>query len=364
LSPGRRVEDEDVPTPRTPVSIGARLSLLARQASTLRQIRDDQETLVAGTVSARESWQRLSQANRINEACQRLQMELVMAGVHHLFAAEVAPIRALAETVLRENAILQARGPLYVIRSADVPNRFVLNRAGGRELRKGFGLHRRPRNDEGPSVVVAFTPPGHEQMWHAHTVDEYTLALDARFAARYIDAGIHTLEAEDGQLCCFRPHTYHTLANRGTRVGRTITLKYPVGISVWLPGLELTGRELGSAEVRSPSTRRVDDGMGQIFEVRDQHHAYGVAILQLEAGGRLDLPCRSDTYVYVLDGCVEVRRGRDVATAASNDLIVAEPPRTLRLHALTEHVRLYWPSLAAKVPLPASDRYERREQVA
>lgn len=334
-------------------SINARLDLLAQQIPALQRIREDQDALAAGKVSARDSRRRLSVANRINEACQRLELELIDGGARHLWTGEVAAIRALAESVLRENPVLQARGALSVIRGNDIPSRHVLNRAGRRERRKGFGLHRHVRNEEGPSVVVAFTPRGYEQMWHAHTVDEHTLALDVRFAGRYAGGKIHTLYARDGQLFHFHPHTYHTLSNQGTRVGRTFTLKYPIGISVWLPALELTGEERGAAEVWSaPLTPARSAGRVRQFRVLDAYHRYTVNVMQLASGATFDLRCDDPTYVYALDGRVDVRWGPQAATASANDLIVVEGGGTLRLRALTDPARVYWASDVAGGHVP------------
>ncbi|MDR7520110.1 MAG: hypothetical protein QN123_11165 [Armatimonadota bacterium] len=332
-------------------SVRARLDRLARRSAVLRRIREDQERLVPGIVCPEEAWARLSVANHINEACQRLELELVAVGVHQEWAPHLAPIRTLAETVLRENAVLQARSPLHVIRAADMPSRFVLNRMGGRERRIGFGLHRRGRNEEGPSVVVAFTPPAYEQMWHAHTVDEYTLALDVRFAGKYADEGVRHLEACDGQLFHFHPHTYHTLVNRDARTGRTLTLKYPMGISVWLPAFSLTGSERGAAEVWSPAVKHLGGHAVREFEICDPHHTYRIAVIHLYIGDRLAIPCADDTYLYVLDGRVAVQRDRRSVIAEADDVIVAEPSRTLRLRALTARVRLYRPYALPAVPL-------------
>lgn len=212
-------------------------------------------------------------------------------------------------------------------------------------MRKGFGLHRGVRNDEGHSVVVAFTPPAYEQMWHAHTVDEYTLALDRKFSGRYIDRQVHSLEAQDGELLHFHPYTYHTLANPGKRPGRTFTLKYPLGISVWLPAPQLTGMERGQAEVRrSAWQREKTDVQLRRFRVGDAYHSYAINVAILGARARLDLKCEQDGYVYILDGSVEARRGSQKVAASTDDLIVAEPTPSLRMRALTGRARLYWTS--------------------
>ncbi|MDI6773759.1 MAG: hypothetical protein QME77_14410, partial [bacterium] len=258
---------------RGPASTEARLELLLRQTPVLHRLIEEQHTLVAGEVVAQESWRRLAAANRINEACQRLELDLADAPYGEQWLGEVRAVRALAESVLRENPVLQARGPLDVVRSDEVPDRHVLNRDRRRELRKGFGLHRGARNDDGPSVVVAFTPPAYEQMWHAHTVDEYTLAVDARFAGRYADGKTCELAAHDGDLFHFHPHTYHALVNPGARHGRTFTLKYPIGISVWLPVSKLTGTERGQAEVRSvPWEREGGNLLLRRFQIGDVYH--------------------------------------------------------------------------------------------
>lgn len=339
---------------RSPASLEARLELLLQQTTVLHRLMEEQHALVAGEVVAQESWRRLSVANRINEACQRLELDLADAPEGEQWLGEVRAVRAMAESVLRENPVLQARGPLDVIRSDEVPDRYVLNRERRRELRKGFGLHRGARNDEGPSVVVAFTPPAYEQMWHAHTVDEYTLALDARFAGRYADGKTWELTAHDGDLFHFHPHTYHALVNPGARHGRTFTLKSPIGISVWLPALRLTGAERGQAEVRSvPWEREGNNLLLRRFQIRDAYHRYTLHIATLAPGARLHLKCQEDGYYYVLDGCLEVRRNSHAVTASANDLIVAEQTPTLRFRALTGQTRLYWASDVACAASPA-----------
>ncbi len=241
-------------------SVEARLELLVRQTPLLRRLLEEQDALVPGQVEAQASWRRLSTANRVNELCQRLELDLAASGCAAPWADALREVRALAEAVLRENPVLQARGPLHVVRSAQMPDRCVLNRERRRERRKGFGLHREVRNDAGPSVVIAFTPPGYEQLWHAHTVDEYTLALDTSYLGRYADGAVRLLAAGDEELFHFHPDTYHTLTNAGSRPGRTFTLKSPLGISVWLPALALTGKERGQAEVRA--VPREEDGRG------------------------------------------------------------------------------------------------------
>jgi len=337
-------------------SVEARVDLLVRQTDLLRRIREEQQVLAPGQVTAQASARRLARANRINEACQRLQLELINAADGAAWSPELTAVRALAEEVLRENPVLLARGPLHVIRSHEIPDRHVLNRAGRREKRKGFGLHRHTRNDEGPSVVVAFTPPGYEQIWHAHTVDEYTLALDVRFVGRYAAGDIHTLSVEDGQLFHFHPHTYHTLANRGAHPGRTFTLKFPVGMSVWLPALQLTGAKLGAAEVWSASPDPdTSDVRIRRFAVRDEYHTYDLNIAHLQPGARVDLRAEEDIYVYVLEGCVDARHGARARMASANDLIVAEPTQPLCVRALTPGTRLYWASNVAASPWQSAE---------
>jgi hypothetical protein len=333
-------------------SIAERLDLLLKQALVLQQLAEEQHLLVAGKVEPEDSSRRISVANRINEACQQLELDCIDTLQGGQWAGELKSIRALAESVLRENPVLQARGSLHVIRCRETPDRYVLNRDRRRELRKGFGLHRGVRNDAGPSVVIAFTPPAYEQMWHAHTVDEYTLVVDTRFSGWYADEGIHELAAGDGDLFRFHSHTYHTLANQGERRGRTFTLKYPLGISVWLPALQLTGTERGRAEVRSAPLERHGNGVVlRRIQISDAYHSYVINVASLAPQGRLDLPCEQDGYFYVLDGGVEARGRAQAVTASADDLIVVEPTPSLRIRALTGSARLYWASDVMWAPL-------------
>lgn len=328
-----------------PAAIEACLDVLRKQAAVLRDLVAEQHTLVAGEVEAWESARRLSLANRINVICQRLQVDLVGAPSAQQWEAEVSALRALAEAVLRENPVLQARSPLSVVRAREIPPRHVLNRQRQQEVRKGFGLHRRPRNDEGLSVVIAYTPVGYEQMWHAHTVAESTLALDTRFVGRYAHGGIGALAAADGQMFHFGPLTYHTLTNHGGRPGRTFTLKSPLGISIWLPVLHLTGQERGWAEVLvAPWERIARAALLRRYQVSDSCHSYIINLAVLHGPGSLVLPFEEDAYVYVLDGQLAVRRGSQTVVASADDLVVAEPTPALRLRSPTDSARIYWAS--------------------
>ena len=334
-------------------SIEGHCERLMTHLPALQRMVEEQQSLVAGCVKEAESRRRLSIANRINVACQRLLLDLADLHSGEQLAEEIEAVRALAELVLRENPVLQARGPLHAIRSHEMPDRDVLNRDRRRELRKGFGLHRGTRNDEGPSVVIAFTPPAYEQVWHAHTVDEYTLGVDTEFTGRYANGKICELAAEDGDLFHFHPHTYHTLANAGERQGRTFTLKYPLGISVWLPALKLTGRERGRAGVRSaPWKREGSRVLLRCFQISDAHHRYAINVARLEPQARLHLKCDQDGYLYVLDGDVEVRRGSQTVTASADDLIAADPTPSLCLRAISGHARLYWASDVVRAASP------------
>lgn len=332
-------------------TLEAGLEHLLRQFAVLQRIAEQQHTLIPGCVAPQQSWIRLDVANRINEACQQLELDLTDTSHGEQWREELKAIRGLAESILRENPVLQARGPLCVIRFEDIPERYVLNRDRRRELRKGFGLHRGVKNDEGPSVVIAFTPPAYEQMWHAHTVDEYTLVLDTQFAGRYIDSGVRELAPDDEELIHFCPLTYHALANRGTRPGRTLTLKYPLGISIWLPALKLTGAERGWAEVRSVPWVRKGEHEIRRFQIKDSYHRYAVNIATLTSQVQFELTCDEDGYFYVLDGRIGVCRETQTVTASTDDLIVVKPTRSLRIRAETPGARLYWVSDVVYVPV-------------
>lgn len=319
------------------------LEWLIAQVPVLRQIADEQLMLRPGDVTPQESRRRLSVANRINVARQMLELDLLHGDA--AWGDVLAEIRTLAELVLRENPTLQVRGPLSVVRASDVPKRHVLNRERRREVRRGYGLHRGVRNEEGPSLVVAFTPQAYEQLWHAHTIDEYTLVLDSRYVARYMDGEARVLEAGDASLFHFAPHTYHAIANKSSRVGRTLTLKYPLGISVWLPGLNLVGTERGSATVRYLTvSRRRKSPLIRRLQVRDPHHSYAINIAVLGPREHLTLRCDEPRFFYVLDGAVRVCAGGREVVAAADDMIVVDPTRSFRICASTQGGRVYWVS--------------------
>lgn len=121
-------------------SIEARLEALLRQTRVLQRLLEEQHSLAAGRVEAEESGRRLAVANRINEACQRLELDCTDNLHRAQWLREIQAVRALAELVLRENPVLQVRGPLHVIRSHEMLDRYVLNRSRRQEGEKGVRL--------------------------------------------------------------------------------------------------------------------------------------------------------------------------------------------------------------------------------
>ena len=120
-----------------------------------------------------------------------------------------------ADKVLRENIVLQSKPPLDVIPFESVPIRYSYSSYGKREQRWGYGLHKKPFNEDGDSITLANMPPVYTQSLHNHKVSEYCLILDSRTEGIYFPGGkrekIYT--TTKSQILHFSATTPHTLRN-------------------------------------------------------------------------------------------------------------------------------------------------------
>lgn len=317
------------------------LGVLLRHVPLLDRILHAQAGLRPGDVTPEETARRLRPAARVSAACQCLAVRLRRAGRFAELAC-VGPVRERAERILRENPLLWARGPLDVVRFCDIVPRYVLNARLEREQRLGWGLHRGNRNELGPSVVLALTPPGHEHLLHQHPVDEHTLVLDEAMDGVYLDGERRVLPARDGDLLRFAAGTVHALANRGLRAGRSLTVKMPSGLLAWAPYTDGEVAPTGRAERVGPA--RAGGRRGTVtrrYRILTTPPAYAVELRWLAPGQVTRWPGPSPEHLLVLSGRVRGSVGRHGVEAGPNDLLVLDGTRPARLRAGPRGARLY-----------------------
>ncbi|MCI0341364.1 MAG: hypothetical protein L0216_09490 [Planctomycetales bacterium] len=323
-----------------PDPIGGVEALLRRRADLL-VIEEEQEGLVAGRVSGASHARRLRPAAEVSEACQEVAWDLRRRGLTGLLG-RLGELRDQAERILRENPLLQARGALDVVRFRDSVPRHVINSRGERERRTGWGLHRRIRNDEGPSVVLAITRPGYRQLDHHHPVPEYTLVADSVIGAHWWDGRRRDSIATDGEILHFAANTTHALVNIGRRPGRTLTVKYPLGLKAWIPVFSGAGRAHGTARVLRPVARTVRrDRESAVFEIEDECHGYSIELIRLAAGAALRARRERDDYPFVLAGTVEASGRHGAVRAGRNDVLAIRAGMPHALRAGDAGARLY-----------------------
>jgi hypothetical protein len=93
--------------------------------------------------------------------------------------------REKAEAVLRENIVLHTKPPLDVVKIQEIPVRYLTGPNNKREQRMGLALHKKPFDELGYALSVAFMPPKYQQLFHSHTVPECTLMLDKKCIGIY-----------------------------------------------------------------------------------------------------------------------------------------------------------------------------------
>lgn len=309
----------------------------------LNRIEGEQKTLVKGSVTSSEVQYRFGVASLFSEVCQYLTLLFARQRLDNTnLLDELNKVRSQAERILRENPVLQADSPLYVVHSHQMPPRYSLNYDGERELRKGFGLHRGTRNDEGSSVVIAFMPPYYQQIFHRHSVYEYTLIVDSPSRGIYVDGSLRELEASQSDILCFGPHTTHTIANPNLNISRNLTVKYPLGMSTWIPIFSLDDNGKGSGKILgSKLVEKSAEGFTRRFIVKDQLHNYSIEIRSLHPNVLLVEKPDLDKYVFVLSGRAILSDGSHVETAAENELIVIDAHTEFKLCSGNERVVLY-----------------------
>jgi hypothetical protein len=214
-----------------------------------------------------------------------------------------------ADKILRENIVLQSIPPLDVIKFKDIPVRHSYSTYGKRELRWGYGLHKKPFNEEGKSVTVANTPPFYTQSLHNHTLSEYSLILDSSTEGIFFPGGkkekIYT--AKKSQILHFFATTPHTLKNPLKKYSRNITYKQSTALTDWRPYSKLNAVKIIRARILKGSMSRINKTQThKLFTIKDRNYDYTLEIMRLDKGSRYENIHPYDQYIFVINGRLNI----------------------------------------------------------
>ncbi|MEK7571814.1 MAG: hypothetical protein AAB553_06080 [Patescibacteria group bacterium] len=239
----------------------------------------------------------------------------------------MARISYKADKVLRENIVLQAVAPLDVIKFADVPIRHSYSSYGRREQRWGYGLHKKPFNEEGNSVTIADMPPHYIQSIHNHTLSEYSLVLDSRTEGMFFPHGkkekINTTRRL--QILHFLATTPHTLRNPLKTYTRNITYKQPLGLTDWKPVTSLNKVKIERARlIKGRNTSINQTQTHKQFTIKDKYYDYTLEIIKLTKGVTYENNHTFDQYIFVINGKFTITHGAIKKICQKNDYVVID----------------------------------------
>jgi mannose-6-phosphate isomerase-like protein (cupin superfamily) len=240
---------------------------------------------------------------------------------------EIKRLSFKADKILRENIVLQSTPPLDVIKFKNVPVRHSYSSYGKRELRWGYGLHKKPFNENGSSITVANTPPFYTQSLHNHKLSEYCLILDTRTEAIIFPGGkeekINT--NKKSQILHFFATTPHTLKNSLKSYSRNITYKHAAALTDWRPYSELNAVKSTRANLIKGSTSRINKTQThKLFIVKDKYYDYTIEIIQLNKGSRYENIHFYDQYIFVINGRLTISHENNRKKCQKNDFIVID----------------------------------------
>ena len=256
--------------------------------------------------------------------------------------AKINEIITKADSILRENIVLQSKPPLDIIKFENVPVRYSHSTFGSREQRWGYGLHKLPTTELGHSLCLADMPPGYIQSYHNHTISEYCLALDQKVTG-IINPGKNETKnnAHINEIIYFSATTPHTLYNPDKSMSRNITVKSPIGLSDWRPINNLNGVKSTYSEVIKGKLSRFCEGGTKIsFSIKDKYYDYKLELLELNKDLVIENSYNKDAYLFVVDGELLISSGDIKKHGSKNDYIVIDKNTDFKIATKTK-VRLY-----------------------
>lgn len=205
------------------------------------------------------------------------------------------------DKILLENFTKQSLGSdLSVIDQRSVKYHDYVSAMVNGERRTYMGLHTRPFDDDGMSVVVAYKPTLHEQPYHAHRItDENSLALNPTMGLALMGNGVpaELLEMNPGDMVRFAVGTPHTLKNPTNLMSADISVKLPTALGDRVPLSHLSigdyidtqdpSKFLG--ELRRPNIQLTPGARKHLrYDVVESQRRYRVDYLEIEPGKRVE----------------------------------------------------------------------------
>jgi mannose-6-phosphate isomerase-like protein (cupin superfamily) len=251
------------------------------------------------------------------------------------------------EAILRENIVLQSKPPLDVIKFKNVPVRYAHNILGKKEQRCGYGLHKLPFTDQGYSVSMAFMPPRYTQMFHNHTISEYTLVLDKRTVClvNLSNKKRKKIVANKNEIIYLSPATIHTLHNPTNSITRNITVKSPTGILDWKPFFNSYKTKTNRSGIIKGKLRELakggkNEGDKITFSIKDTHYNYDLEVLELNKNFVIEDCFEKDRYFFMIEGNLLISSNSIKKYCKKNDYIVIDKDTNFKMKTKTRS-RIY-----------------------
>jgi len=259
-------------------------------------------------------------------------------------------VRDKAERVLRENIVLQTTPPLDVIKFKDVPVRYVYSSFGGREQRWGYGLHKKPLNEDGESITVAKMPPHYVQTIHNHTVSEYCLIIGSKTEGIYYPGkkNERIYSTRNSEIFHFSATTPHTLRNSSNKPVRNLTFKHPSALFDWKSSSHLNLIKVVRARIIKGELTIFNKKITKKFyQIHDRFYNYQIVVTKLEEGAVIEGKFSKDHYIFVVKGKLEVSHENIHKQCRRNDFIVIDKntPYTLSAKSLSRIYEVSYPHL-------------------
>lgn len=270
---------------------------------------------------------------QVNNYLEKNDMEL-----SYRMTTKLKRVRDKAEKVLRENIVLQTKPPLDVIKFKDVPVRYAYSFFGGREQRWGYGLHKKPFNEDGESITVAKMPAHYVQTVHNHTVSEYCLIIGSQTEGMYYPGKKRQqiYSTRNSEIFHFSATTPHTLRNASNKPVRNMTFKHPSALFDWKSSAHLNSVKIVRARIIKGELSVIDKNLTQkVYRIHDRFYNYSINITKLEEGTTINRHHPKEHYIFVIKGKLEVSHKQIIKSCRRNDFIVVDKDTPYTIKALT-----------------------------
>lgn len=313
--------------------------------NTLDSILEEISKLKRGKVNSEDTLRRSSTGSYVSSQIQQINNGIYKHDlkISTKSKTDLKRLAYKADKILRENIVLQSTPPLDVIRFKNVPQRYSYSTHGRREQRWGYGLHKKPFNEDGDSVTLAIMPPLYTQSLHNHTVSEYCLSLDSRTEGIFFPEGkrekIYT--TKKSQIIHFSATTPHTLKNPLNQYSRNITYKQSAALVDWRPASKLNKVKIIRARLKRGTVSRINKTQTiKAFVVKDVYYDYTLEVIKLDKGAVYENVHTYDQYIFVINGRLRISHDDIQKECKKNDFIVIDKNTSYTIKTETA-TRLY-----------------------